>query len=84
MRTIVFAPILDGKKRKAVVKEKVNGWKHTEKHHIHFFSRGKISYLINTLTYECELRKYDYSKACYCDVTYDDFHKFIDIITEEN
>lgn len=89
MKKIIFQPIMDDfnygrTKRRAIVKPKVNGWKHEHHWHIHIFRRGKFGYIINTSTEEVELRKYDYSNACYCYVTYDDFHKFIDIIVEEN
>ena len=87
MKSIVFQPVINtfvnGEvKRKAIVKTKVDGWKHEEHFHVHIFRRGKIGYIINTLTEEVELKKYNYSTETYCDVEYEDFHKFIDIRRE--
>ena len=82
MKKIVFQPVLDERKRKAVVKKKVNGWKHEQYFHVHIFRRGKTCYIINTSTEEFELRKYNYSTETYCNVEYEEFHKFIDIKTE--
>lgn len=79
MRKITFEPIMDGWKRKAIVKDKVNGYKHTEAKGIHFFQRGSVVYTINTYTEAVILEKYDYSEAHYLSVNYDDFRKFIDI-----
>lgn len=82
MKMVKFQPIMDGVKRKAAIKEKVNGWNHSEYSDIHYFRRGKIGYIINAITDEVEFRKFDYSESRYLDVTYEEFHKFIDIKVE--
>lgn len=79
MIKITFEPIMDGWKRKAVVKDKVNGYKHTEAQGVHFFRRGKVAYIIDTHSLSVTLEKYDYSEAHYLSVEYNDFSKFVDI-----
>ena len=78
MYIIEFQPTMDGVKREAIPKEKVNGYTHTESCNIHFYSRGHISYMVDCNN-GCTLEKYDYSKACYLPVDYNDFHHFINI-----
>jgi len=82
MKTITFEPVMDGRRRKLVVNDRVNGYKHTEVHGIHYFSRGNISYIIDMNKEASTLRKFDYSTASYLYVTYDEFHKFLKIESE--
>lgn len=77
-RYIEFEPVLNGIVRKATPKEKVNGYKHTESNGIHFYTRGKIAFIVDT-NHGCTLEKFDYSKHKYLPVIYNDFHRFIDI-----
>ena len=61
MRSMHLQPVMNGKLRIAVPKEKVNGWKHTSAYGIHIFTRGHIGYI---LTPDDEkgamLEKFDY------------------------
>lgn len=79
MRKIIFEPIMDGWKRKAIVKDRVNGYKHAEAQDIHFFQRGNIAYIVNVHNEAVTLEKFDYSKAHYLSVEYNDFRKFVDV-----
>ena len=82
MRSMHLQPVMNGKLRIAVPKEKVNGWKHTSAYGIHIFKRGHIGYI---LTPDDEkgamLEKFDYKHYKYLDVyDYDtEFRKFYDI-----
>ena len=75
-----FQPVLDGRMRIAVPKEKVNGYKHEKINSIHIYRRGNIGYIIDTFTTAVTIKKYDYSTAQQLYITYDECHKFIDII----
>ena len=46
MRSMHLQPVMNGKLRIAVPKEKVNGWKHTSAYGIHIFTRGHIGYIL--------------------------------------
>ena len=81
MRKIHLQKVMNGKRRIATPKEKVNGWKHTSAYGIHIYTRGHIGYI---LTPDDEngamLEKFDYKNYHYLEVySYDEFTKFYDI-----
>ena len=61
MTKITFQPVMDGIKRKLIINDKVAGYKHTEQYGIHFFSRGKISYMFDTNFEAVKIKKIDSS-----------------------
>lgn len=80
MRAMYFQEVMDGKRRIATPKEKVNGWKHSSAYGIHIYTRGHIGYI---LTPDDEngamLEKFDYKNYKYLDVySYEEFTKFYD------
>lgn len=81
MKVITFEPVMDGRKRKLHVIDKVNGYKHTETEGIHCFIRGSITYMIDMTKEEATLKKFDYLTTSYKDLSYEEFHKFLKIET---
>lgn len=80
MKKITFAPVMDGWRRKVVVKDKVNGYSHTVSvSGVHYFRRADIGYIISNVDGAATFEKVDYSTCSSLDVKYDDFHKFVDI-----
>ena len=79
MIEIVFQPIMDGCEREAIIKEKVYGWRHLQTENIHTFRRGRFGFIIDASTSEVSIKKYNYKTKSYEIVTYEDFHKFINI-----
>lgn len=73
---------MNGVERVAIPKEKVKCYKHTYSYGIHFYTRGHIGYMVD-MNNACILEKFDYRFHRYLDVTYDDFHKFVDIKVKE-
>lgn len=85
MRSIRLQPIMNGVRRTAIPKDKVNGWKHTcNVYDIHFYRRGSIGYILTPNDPDgATLEKFDYSTCKYLDIhDYDDFHKFYTIKLE--
>lgn len=80
MKKIVFQPILDGIERIAIIKERVNGYKHTEDSGIHIFKRGKIGFIIDANSENISIERFNYYTASYEHLGYEHFHKFIDIV----
>lgn len=84
MRTeIIFEPVMNGWKRKLTVKSRVTGYKHVETNNIHFYSRGNIEYLFDLTKEAAVIRKFDCSVCKYVSITYEEVHKFIEIISVE-
>lgn len=79
MDIIIFQSIMDGWKRKLIVKDKVNGYKHTENKGIHFFSRGEITFIIDTSIENATIEKFNYSKYQYEDISYNEARKFVTV-----
>lgn len=83
MRIVQLQTIVDGKRRIAVPKEKVNGWRHTSGWGIHIYARGHIGYIVDTEPENgggATLEKFDYKRFEYLDIqSYDEFRKFCDI-----
>lgn len=78
-KIIIFQPIMDGWKRKCIVKDTVNGYKHEEESGIHFFTRGNIQYTFNSNTESVEMMKYNISTKERLYISYEEVEKFIDI-----
>ena len=78
MRKVIFEEVMNGIERIATPKAKVNGYKHSVHYGIHFYTRGHIAYMVDRND-GCTLEKFDYREHKYLDVSYDDFHKFVDI-----
>ena len=81
MRIMQLQPVMNGKLRIATPKEKVNGWKHTSAHGIHYFRRGNVGYILDTNPKDgATLEKFDYKHHKYLEICdYDEFIKFYDI-----
>lgn len=78
MRIVKFDKYLDGIKRKANPKYKVNGYKHIIVKNIHFYHRGNIVFIVD-MSDGCTIEKFSYETYSYLCVTFDDFHHFVDI-----
>ena len=77
MTKITFQPVMDGIKRKLIINDKVAGYKHTEQYGIHFFSRGKISYMFDTNFEAVKIKKIDSSTDQFLSITNQEIKKFI-------
>lgn len=79
MRKVIFEKVMNGIERVAIPKEKVQGYRHSYSFGIHYYRRGHKQYMVDTNDGECVLEKFDLRWCRYLDVSYDDFHRFIDI-----
>lgn len=82
MLKITFQPVMNGIKRTAEPREKVNGYNHTQKDNVHLYRRGNIAYIVDTTTEEVTIQKFDYSTSEYKNISYEEAHKFINIIID--
>lgn len=79
MYEIYFANVMSGKRRVAIPRAKVAGYKHTYCMGIHFYRRGNIGYMFTTYDDPQTFERFNYARGCYEEVTYEEFHKFINI-----
>lgn len=71
---------MDGWRRKVVVRNKVNGYRHRVSiDGIHTFRRGNIGYILSNVDDKATIEKVDYASWGLMEVEFDDFYKFADI-----
>ena len=74
---IEFEPVLNGKKRQAIPKQKVSGYKYSSVRDFHFYKRGDVIFCFEESTGVFD--KLDCKNKKNLSVTYADFHRFFDI-----